>query len=139
MEINNSSLWFNYSSTSSVSTTSSTNVLSSFTDLFTEVASSSFIQEMNQYSVQDMGTPPDFSSMTCEEFRAHLLELEEVLGESFSFDPENLTEEQLEAMKAEMEKGPPPPPPMEMNFQNLNLVDYSSLSSQALTSLFDYL
>lgn len=87
-----------------------------------------------------MGQAPDFSSMTTDEFLAHLIEVQDSLAASGvdisdMTDPTTLTTEELEALQEEMQK-PPPPPSMEM--MNFNFVDYSSLTADALDSLFSY-
>lgn len=143
MEIN-SSLWSasNYYSSSQGVTSTQTGD-SGFMDIFSAVQNSnSYIDEMNSYGVQDLGNPPDFASMSTEEFLAHLIEVQESLATSGvdiseMTDPTTFTTEELEEMKAEMQKPPPPPPSMEM--MNFNFVDYSSLATSALETLFDYL
>ncbi|MFI3255375.1 MAG: hypothetical protein R3Y63_13735, partial [Eubacteriales bacterium] len=70
--------------------------------------------------------PPDFDSMDTEEFRSHLIELQETMAangvDTSSFtDPSTMSEEDLLALKDEMssmgkggpkgKQGPPPPPP----------------------------
>lgn len=130
------------------STTSTTSLTSAFTDMLTSVQSStsgSLAQEMSALGAESLGQAPDFSSMSLEEFRDHLSELQTALAASGAdisglTDPADLTTEELEALQAEMSSrgsNPPPPPPMEM--MGYNFVDYSSLTASALDTLFDYL
>ncbi|MFI3249924.1 MAG: hypothetical protein R3Y07_03050 [Eubacteriales bacterium] len=146
MDISNNYLWSvanNYSSSSA--DTSTTMDSSAFTDMLTSVQSqNSYIQEMNRYGVQEMGQAPDFSSMTTDEFLAHLIEVQESLAASGvdisdMTDPTTLTMEELEALQTEMQQKPPPPPPPSMEMMNFNFVDYSSLTADAFESLFSYM
>lgn len=149
MEISNSnSLWAMSSLYSSSSTTSTTTSGSSaFTDLMSSVqsSSSSLAGEMASMGAESLGEAPDFASMSLEEFREHLCELQQALADSgvdisSLADPSTLSDEELTELQEEMSsrgKNPPPPPPMEM--MNLNFVDYSDLSEAMYQSLFDYL
>ncbi len=155
MEITNSN-YLSYvaslysSSASSTYTASSTTATSSaFTDMLTAVQSSStssLAQEMSALGAESLGEAPDFSSMSLEEFRDHLSELQAALSASGVdisglTDPSDLSTEELEALQEEMASrgSMPPPPPPSMDMMGYNFVDYSSLSFDALESLFDYL
>ncbi len=147
MDISSNYLWSvssNYSSSSAV--TSTTTDGSAFTDMLTSVQTqNSYIQEMNSYGVQELGQAPDFSSMTTDEFLAHLMEVQaslEASGVDISgmTDPSTLSTEELEALHEEMQKPPPPPPPPQsIEMMNFNFVDYSSLTADALDSLLSSL
>lgn len=147
MDISNSNLWSVTSSYNTTSVPSTTTGTSGFMDLLASVerdSSSSYLQEMNSYGVEDLGHPPDFSAMSTDEFLAHLLEVQDSLAASGvdisdMTDPSTLTTEELEALQEEMQKGPPPPPPPSMEMMKFNFVDYSSLTEEGLGSLFDYL
>lgn len=146
MNISNNYLWSAATNYSDSTVASSTTMDSSvFTDMLTSMQSqNSFIQEMNRYGVQEMGQAPDFSSMTTDEFLAHLIEVQESLATSgvdisAMTDPTTLTTEELEALQTEMQQKPPPPPPPSMEMMNFNFVDYSSLTADAFESLFSYL
>lgn len=146
MEINNysSSLWATYTRTSVTGNTT----CSDFFDLCSSLQSAtenSYLQELNNLHSAEMREAPDFSSMTTEEFRDHLTEVVATMqanGETVSFNPSEFTTEELEELKSEMENNPPPPPPpssCSSEWMGLNFVDYSSLSTTTLQSLFDYL
>lgn len=152
MEINNSqSLWSTFTSSQSSTTTQTMELSSAFADLLSATAtstSSDYLQEITSLGAESMGTPPNFSEMTTEEFREHLIEMQMALAESGAdisnlADPSEMTTEELVALQSEMasHRPPPPPPPADfsMDMMNLNFVDYSNLSETLLTTLFDYL
>ncbi len=114
----------NVSSVSSVSSASSTTSTSS------SVSSSSYdsvsFSSTGQMMAAEGSHPPDFDSMSTEDFREHLIELQETMAangvDTSSFtDPSTMSEEDLLALKDEMssmgkggpqgKQGPPPPPP----------------------------
>lgn len=132
--------------TSAISTTDFSSLLSvdSTSDIFSEIMSS-MIEELGSLGSiagQDGPPPPtDVDSMSMDEFVEHLVEVQEQLqaqGVDISDlnDPTEMSLEELEALQEELASGqtPPPPPPM-----HLNIVDFSSLSLDALTTLFDYM
>lgn len=151
MEISNSNfLWSTASLYSSSSTTSVSAGDTSFSDLLSQVGNNSLAQQMSEMGAESIGHPPDFAAMTTEEFREHLLEIQETLASNgvdiSSFDdPNEMSISQLESLKEEMMShgnNPPPPPEMIdtmdlMNLFALNIVDYSS--DDMYSSLFDFL
>lgn len=104
-------------SSSSTSTTSTTSVASYDSTSFSTTG---------QMMAAEGSHPPDFDSMSTEEFRDHLVELQEAMAASgvdisgFT-DPTTMSDDDLNALKDEMssmgsrgpqgKQGPPPPPP----------------------------
>ncbi len=134
---------------SSVSSVSSAN---SATSTSSSVASSSYdsvsISSTGKLMAAEGSHPPDFDSMSTEDFRAHLVELQEKMAESgvdtsgFT-DPSTMSDEDLNALKDEMSsmgKGkaggkqgpPPPPPPSESTSTSTTESDSLSLLLEAL-------
>ncbi|MFI3200644.1 MAG: hypothetical protein R3Y54_03835 [Eubacteriales bacterium] len=157
MEISNDYLWstlsaLSGSATSVMDTTDSTATSSYFADLLAttqSTSSSAYLQEMTSLGAEQLGNPPDFSSMSTEEFREHLIEVQEALAASGADisnlqDPSELTEEELEAMQAEMmSRGQnPPPPPQTTSMELMEMMQSSYLyfleeSSGMLDSVMD--
>lgn len=103
--------------------------------------------------------PPDYDSMSTDEFCDHLVELQAAMAEqgidtSSFVDPTTLTDDELNALKDEMasmgaggpqgKQGPPPPPPPSYETSVDEEVDTLDLLLQAMeeenetvTSLFD--
>lgn len=114
---------------SSVSSVSSSSSSTASTSSYTSSSYDSVsFSSTGQMMAAEGSHPPDFDSMSTEEFREHLIELQEKMAESgvdisnFT-DPSTMSEEDLNALKDEMssmgaggpqgKKGPPPPPPPE--------------------------
>lgn len=110
----------------SVSSVSSTSTSSSSTSSTTSSYDSVSISSTGQMMAAEGSHPPDFDSMSTEDFRDHLVELQETMAangvDTSSFtDPTTMSDEDLEALKDEMssmgkggprgKQGPPPPPP----------------------------
>lgn len=105
-----------YSSLYSTSSTSSASTLSSFSLDSFEISS-----EARELAARP--APPDFESMSNDDFRSHIIEVQDMLTEQ-GFDVsniENMTDEELESLKSDMiekgaefqKQGPPPPPPQQ--------------------------
>ncbi len=113
------------SSATAVSSSTSSSTASSSTSVSSSYDSVSF-SSTGQMMAAEGSHPPDFDSMSTEEFQEHLIELQEKMAangtDTSSFiDPSTMTEEELLALKDEMssmgsrgpqgKQGPPPPPP----------------------------
>lgn len=133
------------SSISSVS--SSTSSTSSATSTSTSSYDSVSISSTGKMMAAEGSHPPDFDSMSTEEFREHLIELQEKMAESgvdiSSFtDPTTMSDEDLNALKDEMssmgqggpngKKGPPPPPPPSEMTSTTETTDSLDLLLEAL-------
>lgn len=113
------------SSVSSVSSANSTTSTSSSVSTSSSYDSVSF-SSTGQMMAAEGNHPPDFDSMSTEDFREHLIELQETMAangvDTSGFtDPTTMSDEDLNALKDEMssmgqggprgKEGPPPPPP----------------------------
>ncbi len=153
MQINSS--YDYYSQYASLFSSTAATSSSSFADILFDQTSSteqdSFVSQLTALGAQDYGTAPDFSSMSIDEFREHLLEVQATLQSagvdtSSMADPNDFSVEELEELQAQMSsKGqmpPPPPPPQSLSTSSSSLMstfqfdDYSSLSLDALEALF---
>ncbi len=113
-------------SPSSISTATSSATSSSSSSVTTSSYDSVSFSSTGQMMAAEGNHPPDFDSMSTEDFREHLIELQEAMAASgvdtsnFT-DPSTMSEEDLNALKDEMasmgsrgpqgKQGPPPPPP----------------------------
>lgn len=144
-----SSSIFSSTATYGTSSTSFADLLFGSTDSSSNTVS--FAEELSLAGAESIGPPPDFSSMTTDEFLEHLLEVQSTLASmgvdtSSMTDPTSLSVDELEALQAEMSsKGkdgmpPPPPPSQQMTSSTLmmgfNFDDYSDLSGETLEALF---
>ncbi|MFI3116071.1 MAG: hypothetical protein R3Y12_08025 [Clostridia bacterium] len=124
MSISLISSYYNTSSLSSTTSTTATStaaLLESLSTSTTETSSYGMTQDSVSISSagrQAMQPPPDFDSMSTEEFAAHLTEMQATLAENgitSDFDVSSMTDDELNSLKSEMaskgKNGPPPPPP----------------------------
>lgn len=116
----------NMSSVSSVSSLTDATSASTSTSVSTSSYDSVSISSAGKMMASEGNRPPDFDSMSTEDFRAHLVELQEKMAadgvDTSGFtDPTTMSDEDLNALKDEMsamgkggpggKQGPPPPPP----------------------------
>lgn len=99
---------------------------------------SSYMKEMTAFGVQEFEKTPDIASMTTDEFLQHLIDVQNSLvsvgvEKSEMTDPNSLTEEELLSLQEEMQM---PSTLSSMELLNLNFVDYSTLSTGILDSIF---
>lgn len=123
MTINSISSAYSTSTTSSISSVSS--LLTTYHDEVVTGDQSSFGYTQDSVQISSAGqasvgqTPPDFNSMSTDDFRDHLLEMQatlEAAGYSSDLDISSLSDDELNSIKDDMAsrgKGgnPPPPPP----------------------------
>lgn len=133
-----------YSSLYSTSSTSSSSSALSFSSTLDSFQISSEARDL----ASRPAPPPDFDSMSSDEFREHVTEMQDILTEQ-GFDVSNIadmTDEELDALKSEMvekgaefQQGPPPPPPQQdalTSAYEASSIDLQSWMYNALNQTF---
>lgn len=109
-----SSSYYSSAITSTTSTTSSS-AASAFQEVMASATNSTDSYSISAQARASQG-PPDFDSMSTDDFRSHLEQIQSELvadGVDVSGFPDyaNMTDDELDAMKSEMASAGPPPPP----------------------------
>lgn len=146
MNVNAISSAYNSTQVSSISPISS---VSSLLDTYHEevvTGSSSFGYSQDSVDISSEGhihlskvAPPNFDSMTIDDFKSHLEEMQSTLaynGYESTFDISSLSDDELSALKDDMASrgpsgnNPPPPPPSSSASSSLSYSDTKSESNQ---------
>lgn len=149
--MNITSISSSYSTYGTSSTTSNISSTSALLEAYhSAVVTSSNSNSSDSVSISSAGqsyltqsTPPDFESMSIDDYRDHLLEMQSTLesyGYTSDLDISSLTDDELSELKDSMgthgkggQQGPPPPPPPSSSSTN------ASSTSDLMNSLLDAL
>lgn len=119
--MNISSISSNFSTYATTSSSSINSVSSLLTTYHDEVVTTSRCQdsvEISSAGLASMSTPPNFDSMSIDDFKQHLTDMQSTLtdmGYTTDLDISSLSDDELSNIKDSMAKqggkNPPPPPP----------------------------